>query len=159
MGAPWTEYRLQSLEFRNGRARNARKFGFATGLLAFNEADRVVAIRTPPTTRAKMTDAEFDAAMADYASTADGDPAEIMAIRYLIVADGFPPIPFCHGLKSGAGLYLLPREPGAPRHTLFLRQAQGRPFFSKEWTLRQVSSGRIDSSAPVFQFHGFRHEH
>lgn len=173
MSATPIEYRLASLEFRNGRPRDARKIGFARGRMLFNPADRIVAVDQLATPAA-----EIDRCVDAYAMQG-GEPVEIMAIRYTIEIGGFPPLPMCHPLNAGAGVVLMPRERGQRPNTVFLRQREGRAFFSRGFNVgdvvdaggaasrdrrvlelvRAIERGQVDASQPVFQFHGFRHEH
>lgn len=165
-------YRLRSLEFRNGRARDARKIGFRAGRMLFNAPDRLLAVDQLATPAAEID------RIVSVAMHADGAPAEIMAIRYEIEIGDLPALPMCHPLQEGARVYLLPRERGQRESTIFLRQADGRPFFSREWSVgdliehepnngpsrvlalrRAIAAGKVDARAPIYQFHGFRHEH
>lgn len=131
------EYRLMSLEFRNGRPDNERRLGFVSAVMLHDDHQRAVAIegiRNPePGVFEKLS------------------PFEISAIRYEIRTDAFPPVPFCHPFPKGTGVYLQALD--GDKSQLFLTRIKGRPFFSDNFTLRDVTNGRIDSGQSAYQFH------
>ncbi len=146
--APWLEYRLEKLEFQNGAA-----ITFRGARMLYNEDDHVIAIE-----RIGATTAEIDRALDAIREARTGAYPEIKTIFYEMRVDGFPPMAFFyHPLGKGAGVYLQPRRPGD--RVLFFFQRDGLPMFSKQWTLREVSRGKIPSDRAVWQFHGYRHEH
>lgn len=145
--APWLEYRLESLEFQNGA-----KLGFRDARMLYNEGDHIIAIE-----QIGATPAEIDRALATIRNP-DGTIPPIKTIFYAIRVEGHrEPFFFYHPIQPGAGVQLLPREKGRTR--LFFSQENGRPMFSKDWTLSDITAGKIRSDKKVWQFHGWRHEH
>ncbi len=132
---PWVEYRLRRIEFQNGA-----QVGFRRARMLYNEDDHIIAIEH---ILAEIADAE-------------GNLPELKTIFYDIHAEGYAPIKFFHPMQRFNEVRLLPPEAGRSR--LFFAQARGRPMFTKEWTLRDVSEGQIDSGKKVWQFHGYKHE-
>lgn len=142
----WLEYRLRAIEFQNGA-----KLGFNRARMLYNEDDQIIAIE-----HIDAPGRALDDALAEIANP-DGSLPEMKTIFYDMVIEGYAPIGFYHPMKRGTGVRLLPREPGRSR--LFFAQKGGKSMFTKEWTLRDVSEGAIDSDKHVWQFHGYRHEH
>ena len=142
---PWLEYRLRRIEFQNGA-----EIGFRRARMLYNEDDHIIAIEhvDEPSWR-------VDEILAEIADRR-GNLPELKTIFYDMVIEGYPPIRFFHPMEPGTGVRLLEREPGRSR--LFFAQRNGEPMFTKEWTLRDVSEGAIDSDRRVWQFHGYRHE-
>lgn len=133
------EYRLMSLEFRNGLPENQNRLGFRAALLLHDKARRAVVIEgidTPGPERDRLLKLL--------------SPFELSAIRYEIRTPELPPVPFCHPFPRGSGVSL-----GRFGETddLFLSRRGGKPFFSDNFTLRDVTEGRIDSSQSAYQFH------
>jgi hypothetical protein len=134
------EYRLMSLEFRNGLADNERRLGFRSAVLLHDPGQNAVVIEgisTPEPMRSRLL--------------ANLSPFEIESIRYEIRAGGYPPIPFCHPFPRGTDVRLSALE-GNPDQ-LYLSRRKGRRFFSDNFTLRGVTNGRINSGQNVYQFH------
>jgi hypothetical protein len=145
--SPWLEYRLEKLAFHN-----RGELGFRRARMLYNEQDHIIAIEHLDSSRQ-----DIDAALREIAN-ADGSLPAIKTIYYEMRVDGYRPMAFFyHPLKREAEVFLLPREAGRTR--LFFRQVDGRPMFSKDWTLREVSRGKIPSDRAVWQFHGYQHEH
>lgn len=146
-GTPWLEYRLEALEFHNGG-----KLGFKRARMLYNPGDHIIAIEHLDADPAAIDDALRAVA------NPDGTLPEIKTIFYEMRIEGFPPMAlFFHPLNRGAGVYLLQRERGRAR--LFFQQKDGRPIFSKNYTLREVTRGKVPSDRAVWQFHGYKHEH
>lgn len=143
---PWIEYRLRSLEFQNGA-----RVGFRRARMLYNEDDHIIAIE-----HIDAPGFEIDQVLAEVADPYGAIP-ELKTIFYDMEVEGHTPIRFYHPMKRGASVQLLPRE--ANRSRLFFAQKSGAPMFSKDYTLRDVSEGKIDSDKAVWQFHGYRHEH
>ncbi len=147
---PWLEYRLRRIEFQNGA-----EIGFRRARMLYNEDDHIIAIEHVDASSQKIDDT-----LAEIADQA-GNLPDMKTIFYdmVVTMPGRKPVKlgFYHPMKHGAGVRLLPREPGRSR--LFFAQAGGKPMFTKEWTLRDVSDGEIDSDKRVWQFHGYKHEH
>ena len=120
--------------------------------MLYNTEDHVIAIE-----QLDARPADIDGALRKIANP-DGSLPEIKTIFYEMRVDGYPPMAFFyHPIGPGAGVQLLPREGNRTR--IFFRQADGRPMFSKDFTLREVTRGRVASDRAVWQFHGYRHEH
>lgn len=146
---PWLEYRLRRIEFRNGA-----EIGFRRARMLYNEDDHIIAIEHIDASSQKIDDTLKEIA------NPYGDLPEIKTLYYdmVVTIDGRKPVTlgFYHPMKRGAQVNLMPPEPGRSR--LFFSQADGKPMFTKEWTLRDVSDGEIDSDKAVWQFHGYKHE-
>lgn len=144
----WLEYRLDRLTFPNGRR---IVFGGESRML-YNPTDNIIAIETTGEKRRQVR-------------AAVGAGAELRRIDYSMLIDLTSSgesaggrrrtLTFWHPLKSGTGV----RVQFNDRGDLFFLQEQGRPLFSKDFTVRDVSRGEIDSDRAVWQFHGYRHEH
>ncbi len=142
---PWVEYRLRRIEFQNGA-----EVGFRHARMLYNEDDHIIAIEHIDAPSWKID--EILAEIAD----AEGNLPELKTIFYDMAVEGHAPIRFFHPMRPFNEVRILDREPGRSR--LFFAQGDGRAMFTKEWTLRDVSEGKIDSDKPVWQFHGYRHE-
>jgi hypothetical protein len=84
-------------------------------------------------------------------------PPELKRIEYAMLVDrdgAKRTLNFYHPLKRGSGVRLATNG-----KNWFFRQDDGGALFSKDYTLRDVSRGDIDSDFAVWQFHGYRHEH
>ncbi len=145
---PWLEYRLESLEFQNGAV-----LGFNGARMWYRYDDnKEIAID-----RLKMPPAAVDAMFATVRNGARDLP-EIKTINYEMRVQGYVPQAFFyHPMKRGVGVRLEPRLKG--QNMLYFSQKDGRPIFSKDWTLRQVTNGQIPIDRAVWQFHGYQHEH
>lgn len=141
---PWLEYRLRRLVFRNGG-----ELGFRGARMLYNEDDHIIALEEIAASQQLI-----DQALAEVAN-ADGTLGEIKTIYYDMIVTGHKPLKFYHPIGPGARVRLLPRERGRSR--LFFAQEDGAPMFSKNFTLRSVSEGQIDSDKRVWQFHGYKH--
>lgn len=134
------QYRLLSLEFWNGKPENARRLGFTSAMILHDperNAAVIDGIRAPESVRDGLLDKL--------------SPYPVRAIRYEIQADDFPAIPFCHPFPEKAKVML-----GAVNNDpdqLFLSRKNGKPFFSDNFALRDITEGRINSSQRVYQFH------
>lgn len=131
------EYRLMSLEFRNGRAENERRLGFRAAFLFHDDRQRAVVIEGVRNPEPGVFE--------------ELSPFEISAIRYEIRAEGFAPVPYCHPFPSGTGVFL--QAIAGDADNLFLARRNQLPFFSDDFTLRDVSNGRIQSNQAAYQFH------
>lgn len=139
------EYRLRSLEFQNGA-----RIGFVNARMLYNEDEHIIAIEQIGAPGPRIDD------VLDAVRDRNGDMPELKTIYYDMMIDGEKPIRFYHPIKRGADVRLMPRESGRSR--LFFAQSDGAPMFSKDYTLRDVSEGKINSSKAVWQFHGYKHE-
>ncbi len=143
----WIDYVLRKLEFANGAV-----LGFRGAVMLYREDNRGIAIEHPD-----WSTQDIDASLREIAN-ADGTLPPIKTIFYDMKIEGVKNYPmFFHPLKREANVRLLPREKG--RTVLFFEQADGRTIFSKDFTLRDVTQGAIDSDQAVWQFHGYKHEH
>ncbi len=141
------EYRLEALEFHNGA-----KLGFRDALMLYRDDSREIAV-----TRLDAAPLVVDAALRAIANP-DGTLSQIKTIFYEMRLPGYAHEAFFfHPISRGADVRLELRPRGRPGR--FFNQAAGRPIFSKEWTLRQVTQGRIPIDKAVWQFHGYKHEH
>lgn len=144
---PWLEYRLEALEFHNGA-----KIGFRTARMLYRDDSREVMID-----RLGLPPAAVDATLKSIANP-DGSMPEIKTIFYEMRVAGYPREAFFfHPIGKGAFVKLDPRPSG--ENKIYFNQRRGLPIFSKDWTLRQVTQGRIPIDRAVWQFHGFKHEH
>lgn len=138
------DYKLLSIEFRNGRPENERRLGFRRATLIHRPGENSVIIDgvdTPDQAREKLLASLL--------------PYELWTIRYEIRVQGFPPIPFCHPFPRGAGVRLYEYEDPTreQQNQLFLYRGRGERFFSNNFTLDDVSQGKIESSQSAYQFH------
>lgn len=144
---PWLEYRLDSLTFKNGVR---LKFPPSTRLL-YEPDDHVIAIELTAKQRGDIKQ--------NIPVVAGSSPDfELRRIEYSMLVDlpsGKKTLRFFHPMKPGTGVRLTINDRGE----LFFMQQDGKPLFSKDYTLRDVSRGQIDSDRAVWQFHGYRHEH
>lgn len=144
---PWLEYWLEALEFHNGA-----KIGFRGARMLYRDDNLEVAID-----RLGFPPAAVDSTLKSVENP-DGTLPEIKTIFYFMKAEGYPEEAFFfHPISRGAKVRIERRRAG--ENVLYFNQTQGRPIFSKEWTLRQVTQGRIPIDRAVWQFHGFKHEH
>lgn len=135
------EYRLMSLEFRNGKPENQRRLGFTHAVLLHDSGRKAVVIQgiqTPTPERDRLLELLA--------------PFELQAIRYEIRATGFPAVPFCHPFPRGTDVYLHSFETGH-KDDLYLSREGGKRFFSDDFVLKDVTNQRIDSNQRAFQFH------
>lgn len=139
------QYRLMTIEFRNRLPENQRRIGFEKAILQHDAARKAVVLAGMKNSRVKTSDKNFNVLMELLS------PYELLSIRYFIDAEGFPEIPFCHPFPNGAGVYLRAFEKDNP-DALYLTR-DGKKFFSNNFTLRDISAGKIDSSQSAFQFH------
>lgn len=144
---PWLEYRLEKLEFHNGAV-----LGFRRARMLYNTEAAAIKIE-----HLDSSPQHIDDSLREIANP-DGTLPEIKTIYYEMRVSGFPPMAFFwHPIGKGAEIRIEP--PRAGQTVLIFRQADGRAMFSKDYTLRDVTRGKIDSSRAVWQFHGFKHEH
>lgn len=143
---PWIVYRLRRIEFQNGAV-----LGFGRARMGYDDANgdriRIDHIDAPS--------AEIDRALSAIVDSRGYLP-ELKTIFYDMEVEGHAPIRFYHPMKRGTGVRLLP--PRARSSMLYFGQEDGDSMFTKEWTLRDVSEGEIDSDKRVWQFHGYKHE-
>jgi hypothetical protein len=142
------EYRLERLEFQNGAA-----LAFRRARMWYHEDGDDIVIDQVDT-----SPQEIDSMLAEIAEP-DGTLPEIREIVYNMKLSGYPPIAFFyHPIKGkGVGVRLERRPKGTA--VLSFSQEDARSMFSKQWTLREVTNGKISSEKNVWQFHGWRHEH
>lgn len=133
----WLEYRLELLKFCNGKLLRVPRGGRAR--LLFNDDDRVVAID-----HLDMPAPAIDAAIRPVMDV------QICQIDYRIKTDGFSAVHYYHPQMNGHQVYLLPRMSGD--NSLRIRQRNGRAFFSKNYTLREITKGKVPSDQKVWQF-------
>ncbi len=149
MSDPTTfDYQLNRLTFQNGETLNFP----ASTRLRYGDQHRGVWIEMPRDVRKQI--------MARIAERHDPKLKfqELKKIEYamIVTVDGRArSFGFFHNLKPGTGVGLGRFDDG----DLFFDQANGDSLFTKNYTLRDVSQGKIDSDFPVWQFHGYRHEH
>lgn len=144
---PWLEYRLEALEFHNGA-----KLGFRGARMLYRDDDREIAID-----RLGLPPAAVDAKLREIANPSGVLP-RIRTIFYEMVVPGYPREAFFfHPIHQRADVRLQRRTNG--ENVLYFSQAKGRTMFSKDWTLRDVTEGRIPIDRAVWQFHGYKHEH
>ena len=144
---PWLEYQLEALEFHNGA-----KIGFRTARMLYSTDNQEIQID-----RLGMPPAAVDAVLRSVLG-ADGEPESIKTIFYEMRVPGYPSEAFFfHPIKRDAFVKLDPRPRG--ENKIYFNQAEGCPIFSKDWTMRQVTQGRIPIDRAVWQFHGYKHEH
>lgn len=143
----WLVYRLEALEFHNGA-----KLGFRHAQMFYREDSREILID-----RLGIPPAAVDATLRKIANP-DGSLPAIKTIFYEMRVKGYPREAFFfHPVSRDASLHLDPRPKG--ENKLYFNQRDGRPIFSKGWTLREVTQGRIPLDRAVWQFHGYKHEH
>lgn len=133
----WLEYRLELLKFCNGAKLQVPGNGRAR--LLFNDSERIVAID-----QLDMPAAAIDRAIRPVMDV------QICQIDYRISTEGFSAVHYYHPEMNGHHVYLLPRM--ASDRTLRVRQQNGRAFFSRDYTLREVTSGKVPSDQRVWQF-------
>lgn len=142
--ADWLEYRLEKLAFHNGAI-----LGFKKARMLYRDDDREILIErlgAPPPAVDKVL------------RQVQSDRTPIRTIYYEMRVKGYPPENFFyHPMGRGARVYLEQRKSG--ENVLFFNNADGNTLFSKEWTLRDVTQGRIPLDKAVWQFHGYKHEH
>ncbi len=141
------QYRLEKLEFHNGAI-----LGFKKAIMQYRDDNREIAI-----TNLGIPPLAMDANLRKIANH-DGTAPTIRTIYYEMVLPGYKAEAFFyHPMSRGAEVYIEGRLRG--QNVIYFNQAAGRPIFSKEWTLRQVTQGRIPIDKAVWQFHGYKHEH
>lgn len=133
----WLEYRLELLKFCNGA--ELRVPARAKTRLLFNDTDRIVAID-----QLGMPAQEIDRLVKPLIDF------EICQIDYRIETDGFSNAYYYHPHMRGHHVYLLPRMAGD--RTLRIRQANGKKFFSRDYTLDEITRGKVPSTQRVWQF-------
>ncbi|MGH6754599.1 MAG: hypothetical protein ACREDP_20790 [Bradyrhizobium sp.] len=144
---PWLEYHLEKLAFHNGAV-----LGFTDARMLYRDDDREIAI-----TQLKTPPAQVDRTI-NAIRLPGGQLPEIKTIYYEMRVEGYPSEAyFFHPMKKGVGVVLEPRPNG--KNVLYFDQRDGRTIFSKDWTLRDVTQGRIPLDRAVWQFHGYQHEH
>lgn len=145
--SPWLEYRLEKLEFHNGAV-----LGFRHARMRYNTEAATIMIEHLDSSPQQIEDSLREI------SRRDGSLPEIKTIFYEMCVTGYPSMAFFwHPISQGAEIRLLP--PRSNSSVLYFRQADGLPMFSKDYTLSDVTRGRIASDRAVWQFHGYRHEH
>jgi len=161
--ALWLEYQLESIQFQNGET---VRFP-ASARLLYEPDDHAIFIELPRAERRRIVGdlREHNDAAAPL--------QELKEIRYSMLVN-LPEykkrLRFYHPMKRGNRIGLSVDK----NDNLFFFEDTGRPMFSKDYTLRDVSRGEIDdvtrSTFPprpknrngdraVWQFHGYRHEH
>ncbi len=143
---PWLEYRLDRLTFQDGR----RILFPASTRMLYNPADNIIAIETTPEKRAQVRPFAL--------LPAGASSSELRRIDYAMIInlpEARRTLTFWHPLKTGSGVRVRVNDRGQ----LFFMNDHGRPLFSKDFTVRDVSRGEIDSDRAVWQFHGYKHEH
>lgn len=144
---PYIEYRLESIEFHNGAI-----LGFRKARMWYNDDGEAI--------RIDNVDAgalEIDQVLREIADPKTGEIPDIKEVNYSILVHGYGRFGFYHPMQPGTGVKLLPPERGGSR-LHFEQQQPGRKMFTKEWTLRDVTEGQIDSNKAVWQWHGYKHE-
>lgn len=139
----WLEYRPDKLFFRGGGTVRFQP----TSRMLYNPTDHVIYLENPGA-----------AAVRQMAANHSLGNAELARIEYsmLVNVPGHrTTLEFFHPLDEGAGVRL---AMGANRDWFFV-QDDGRPIFSKNYSLRSLTDGKIPDNRPVWQFHGYRHEH
>lgn len=140
----WLEYRLEALEFHNGA-----KLVFKSARMLYRDDNREILVD-----RLGMPPGAVDRIL----SKAGAALSPIKTIFYEMRFAGYPREAFFfHPLQRGARVFLEPRPNG--QNVIYFSQAAGRPIFSKEWTAREVTAGRVPLDRAVWQFHGYKHEH
>lgn len=143
----WLEYRPDRITFQNG---NTIKFP-ASARMLYEPEDHIIAL--------EMTAAQRAAIKQRIPVRPDSAPSfELKRIEYsmLFDFDGHrATYRFFHPMKKGNAVRLRINDRG---ELFFLNDAE-RPLFSKNYTVRDVTRGEIDSDRAVWQFHGYRHEH
>ncbi len=141
---PWLEYTLEELEFYN----HAR-LGFENAQMRYRDDEQEIVI-----TRLKSPPLHVDRVVRQVMA----DRSPIKTIYYEMRVAGYPPQAFFyHPMAAGAEVFLEPRPNG--QNVLYVNQKGGNTIFSKDWTLSQVTDGKIPIDRPVWQFHGYKHEH
>lgn len=138
----WLEYQPHKLSVAGGYSVD---FPPSSRML-YNPDDHVIALEVPEAVRRSI------------AAQLPPDGLELRRIEYAMIVDWQgkrETMNFWHPMKPGNGVRLIV----GPAGDLFFYQPQGRPLFSKGYTLRDVSRGAMDSDRAVWQFHGYRHEH
>jgi hypothetical protein len=143
------EYRLDGLVFQNGETLN---FAKSTRLL-YNADEHVILIEMSREEKMRIF------RIFELYNDPAGKILELRWIFYAMLVALPPPerdrvLPFKHHLRKGSGVAL-----GKSGSNLFFFEDTGRTMFSKNYTLRDVSGGKIDSDFKVWQFHGYKHEH
>ncbi len=143
----WLEYRPDALTFQNGNRitfpRDAR--------MLYNPEDNIIALELTAAQRARVK-------QAIPVRPHSAPSFELRRIEYsmLFDFDGHrATYRFFHPMKPGNGVRLRINDRGE----LFFLNDAARPLFSKDYTVRDVTRGEIDSDRAVWQFHGYRHEH
>lgn len=143
----WLEYELNYLTLQNGR----RIFFPRSSRMLYEPDDHVILIETTRATRNHIVKG-YDLKPGNL------DGPELKRIEYAMLVN-LPGVRetlrFFHPMKPGNGVRLAV----APGGELVFFQQDEKPLFSKDYTLRDVSRGAIDSDRAVWQFHGYRHEH
>ncbi len=141
---PWLEYVLERLQFHNGA-----ELGFKNAQMQYRDDQREIVI-----TRLGSPPLAIDAAVRKVMAA----KSPIKTIFYQMRVAGYPPQAFFfHPMPAGARVFLEPRPNG--QNVLYVNQKSGNTIFSKDWTLSQVTDGKIPIDRPVWQFHGYKHEH
>lgn len=133
----WLEYRLELLKFCNGKALRVPRG--AKTLLLFNDSDRILAVDG-----LGMTAEQIDAAIKPVLEV------PLAQIDYKVCTEGFSAVHYYHPKMCGHQVFLLPRMNGD--RSLRIRQANGRKFFSRDYTLDEITKGKIKSPQRVWQF-------
>lgn len=133
----WLEYRLELLKFCNGCALKVPRG--AKPLLLFNDSDRIVAIDG-----LGMPAEAIDKTIKPVLEV------EISQIDYKVCTDGYAAVHYYHPKMCGQRIFLLPRMNGD--RSLRIRQANGRKFFSHDYTLDEITKGKVPSEQRVWQF-------
>jgi hypothetical protein len=141
---PWLEYRLERLAFWNGA-----ELGFRNARMLYRDDSREIVIDrlgAPPA----LVDKTVREVM--------GAQSPIKTIFYEMRVHGYPRVAFFyHPIPRSVRVMLEPRPNG--QNVLYFSQKNGDPIFSKDWTLREVTGGKIPIDQAVWQFHGAGHEH
>ncbi len=142
------DYQLNRLTFQNGEKLNFP----ASTRMRYGDQHPGVWIEMDRDTRRKIT----AALLARHNPKLK--PQELRRIDYkmlLTIDGGQRAFGYKHFLKPGNGVRLERFDDG----DLFFAEDHGASMFTKNYTLRDVTDGEIDSSFPVWQFHGYQHEH
>ena len=140
----WLEYRLEKLAFHNGA-----ELGFKNAQMLYRDDNREIVI-----TRLGSPPLAVDQAFRDVMAA----KSPIKTIYYEMRVKGYRRVAFFyHPIPAQVKVMLEPRPTG--QNVLYFSQRGGDPIFSKDWTLDEVTGGKIPLENKVWQFHGAGHEH
>lgn len=136
----WLEYRLELLKFAGGGLLDfSRRRSTQLPVLRFNDDDPVVAIEN-----LGIPVAELDKLIQNLTDV------EIREIDYRVASEGYAAAHYYHPGMKGHHVFLLPRMSGDK--TLRIRQQFGKRFFSRRYTLAEITHDKVPSEQRVWQF-------